>query len=273
MSTLYLIATPIGNLADITQRALSILAAVDLIAVEDTRHSAKLLQHYGITTKKQSLHTHNEAQQSGALVAKLQQGDSIALISDAGTPLISDPGYQLVRLAQEQGVKIVPVPGPCAAIAALSVSGLPADRFVFEGFLPTKQQARCNKLSEFQQESRTMIFYEAPHRIIAMVEDVGTVFGVQREMTIARELTKKFETIHRTSAGAMLAWLKADADQQKGEFVVLVHGAASENQDLDEARRVLALLLPEVSVKQAASLAAQITGVSKNKCYEIAINS
>lgn len=268
---LYLISTPIGNLGDISQRALTILSEVDLIAVEDTRHSARLLNHYQISTKKMALHAHNEAKQSKMIVEKLLSGASIALISDAGTPLISDPGFALVRMAQENNIKVSPVPGACAAIAALSASGMPADRFVFEGFLPAKTIARQHRLQAFVNETRTVIFYEAPHRIIAMLEDVKKVFGDEREVAIARELTKQFETIHRDQVAPLIEWMQKNKEQQKGEFVVLLHGAGKTGFDEVEARRVLELLLPHMSVKQAAKIAAEITGFSKNKLYELAI--
>ena len=222
---LYVVATPIGNLGDITYRGIEVLSQVDYIVVEDSRHSAKLLQHYNIRAPTHILHDHNERENSTLLVQKLRQGCHLALISDAGTPLISDPGYWLVNLAIQQGITVVPIPGPCAAIGALSVSGLPTDRFRFEGFLPVKQQARRQKLQALQKETATLVFYEAPHRILDALADMSNILGSKREAVIARELTKTFETLLRSSLGELLDQLTQDENQQKGEFVVLVHGA------------------------------------------------
>jgi 16S rRNA (cytidine1402-2'-O)-methyltransferase len=270
--TLYIVATPIGNLGDITYRAVEILQQVDLIVVEDTRHSAKLFQHYNITAPKYALHDHNEKENSIKLVEKLQQGLNLALISDAGTPLISDPGYWLVNLAIQNSVHVVPIPGPSAAICALSVSGLPSDRFCFEGFLPAKSPARQGRLQQLVLESRTLIFYEAPHRILDTLRDMVLIFGPERSGVITRELTKTFETILRAPLAELLVRVESDVNQQKGEFVLMVHGAketalASEQ----EQDHLLGILLDEMSVKSAANLASKITGVKKNQLYERAL--
>lgn len=271
---LYIVATPIGNLADISQRALTTLQDVDLIAAEDTRHSATLLGHYGITNSTISLHEHNEQQQIGKLLQYLSQGKNIALISDAGTPLISDPGMPLVREVQNAGYRVIPIPGAVAFVAALSVSGLPTDRFVFEGFLPNKTQARQAHLESVQDETRTLIFYEAPHRLLATLQDMVTVFGDEREVVLAREITKHFETIRRAPVAELQAWVESDANQQKGECVLLVHGAAKKSAEIDaEALRILKLMLTELPVKQAASLTAQISGLKKNALYQYALKN
>ncbi|WP_455207547.1 16S rRNA (cytidine(1402)-2'-O)-methyltransferase [Kaarinaea lacus] len=270
--TLYVVATPIGNLGDITYRAVEILRQMDLIVVEDSRHSAKLFQHYNITSPKYVLHDHNEKENSIKLVEKLQLGLNLALISDAGTPLISDPGYWLVKLAIQNLIQVVPVPGPSASICALSVSGLPSDRFCFEGFLPAKAQARQTRLQQLVVECRTLIFYEAPHRILDTLRDMVMVFGAHRQAVITRELTKTFETILRAPLVDLLAAVEGDANQQKGEFVVLIHGAAeTESVSQEEQDHLLVLLLEELPVKTVASLASKITGVKKNRLYERAL--
>lgn len=271
-STLYIVATPIGNLADMSARAIEILKSVDIIAAEDTRHSRYLLDHFAINTPCLSLHNFNEQQRSSQLLAQLQQGKSIALISDAGTPLISDPGYHLVKSARECGIKIIPIPGPCAAITALSAAGLPTDRFVFEGFLPAKKSARLHALEQVKEETRTLIFYEAPHRIIELLETMITVLGSEREVVIARELTKLFETIKAGTLAEILTWIKADNNQQKGEFVVLVKGTAEKKPDTEkQLLNILNVLLSELPMSQAVTLAAKITGEKKNKIYELAL--
>lgn len=270
---LYVVATPLGNLADISARALEVLRSVDLIAAEDTRHSARLLRHYTIGTPLTSLHDHNERDKSASLITRLQNGESIALISDAGTPLVSDPGYHLVAAAQAADVVVSPVPGPCAAIAALSVSGLPSDAFVFEGFPPVKTQARRQWLAARRAEPRTLVFYESPHRIVVSLADMAAELGEARRAVIARELTKKFETVHGAPLGDLVRWVEADADQQKGEFVVLVEGAqVAERSEIEgEGERVLRVLLEELSVKQASSLAARLTGAKKSALYQRAL--
>jgi 16S rRNA (cytidine1402-2'-O)-methyltransferase len=270
---LYVVATPIGNLADMTQRAVEVLKSVDRIAAEDTRRTGRLLQHYSIQTPMLALHEHNERELAPELVRQIQEGQILALVSDAGTPLISDPGYRLVRLAREAGVPIVPVPGPSALITALSVSGLPTDHFVFEGFLPTKQLARKARLEALRSEPRTLIFYEASHRILDCLKDMLVAFGVERHAVLARELTKQFETIRDGTLQALLRWVSDDPNQQKGEFVILVEGEqAAEAHAVDaEAERVLNVLLEELPIKTAAKLAARITGVNKRALYERAL--
>lgn len=270
---LYIVATPIGNLSDISERAVQILKQVDLIAVEDTRHSGKLLQHIGVSTPMQALHEHNESKKVEHMLELLCTGKSIALISDAGTPLISDPGYQLVKAAMEAGIKVSPVPGASALIAALSASGLPSDAFVFEGFLPNKSAARLKKLETLSDESRTLIFYEAPHRIIDCMADMQQVFGAARLAVVARELTKTFETIKKDNLENLLSWIKADSNQQRGEFVLLIQGQEKDKTVVNvEAEFVLDTLMQELPLKQASQLAAKLTGVKKNTLYELGLS-
>ncbi|WP_339414158.1 16S rRNA (cytidine(1402)-2'-O)-methyltransferase [Pseudomonas sp. EA_35y_Pfl2_R5] len=274
MGSLYVVATPIGNLDDITARALTILRSVALIAAEDTRHSARLMQHFGIGTPLAACHEHNERDQGGRFLSRLLAGDDVALISDAGTPLISDPGYHLVRQARAAGIAVVPVPGACALIAALSAAGLPSDRFIFEGFLPAKTAGRRARLEQVKEESRTLIFYEAPHRILECLQDMQAVFGGERPALLARELTKTFETLKGMPLSELAAWVAADSNQQRGECVVLVAGwQAPEGEEAvsSEAMRVLNLLLAEMPLKRAAALAAEITGVRKNLLYQVAL--
>ena len=270
--SLYIVATPIGNLGDFSARAIETLQNVDYIAVEDTRHSRKLLTHFAIQTPLLSLHAHNEATGSKLLLSYLQKGLSIALISDAGTPLISDPGYRLVMLVREQGIPVISIPGPCALITALSAAGLACDKFIFEGFLPSKSVSRQKKLNDLLYETRTLIFYEAPHRILELVNDMLAVFGPKRYVVLARELTKTFETIHGDSLELLKIWLNSDKNQQKGEFVVLVKGAKDHHPHSDiEAQRILQILLGELPIKQATALAAKITHEKKNKLYALAL--
>ena len=272
--TLYVVATPIGNLDDISARALRVLREVALIAAEDTRHSIRLLQHFGIETPLAACHEHNERDQGGRFLARLQAGDDVALISDAGTPLISDPGFHLVRQARAAGVSVVPVPGACALVAALSAAGLPSDRFIFEGFLPAKANARRGRLEQIKEEPRTLIFYEAPHRLLESLEDMREVFGGDRPAVLARELTKTFETLKGAPLNELCGWVAADSNQQRGECVVLVGGwQAPEGEGAlsAEALRVLDLLLGELPLKRAAALAAEITGVRKNLLYQAAL--
>ncbi|WP_296277569.1 16S rRNA (cytidine(1402)-2'-O)-methyltransferase [Pseudomonas sp. UBA7530] len=272
--SLYVVATPIGNLDDISARALRILREVALIAAEDTRHSARLLQHFGIATPLAACHEHNERDQGGRFLARLQAGEDVALISDAGTPLISDPGYHLVRQARAAGFAVVPVPGACALIAALSAAGLPSDRFIFEGFLPAKAAGRRARLEQVREEPRTLIFYEAPHRILECLQDMRDVFGAERLALLARELTKTFETLQGLPLAELCEWVGADSNQQRGECVVLVAGwQAPEGEEAvsAEALRVLDLLMAEMPLKRAAALAAQITGVRKNLLYQVAL--
>ncbi len=267
---LFVVATPIGNLDDLTPRARATLAQADLIAAEDTRHSAALLRHHGIATRCVALHEHNEREASAELVRQMRAGKNIALISDAGTPLVSDPGYRLVRAAREAGVAVSPIPGACAAIAALSAAGLPSDRFVFEGFLPAKSAARRARLQSLRGESRTLIFYESSHRIVEALADLADEFGGRREAVVARELTKQFETVLDGSLGELAARVAADADQQRGEFVVLVKGADEDDAAaaLAEGRRVYAILSRELPPSRAAKLAAEITGASRKALYD-----
>ncbi|NMZ68626.1 16S rRNA (cytidine(1402)-2'-O)-methyltransferase [Pseudomonas peli] len=274
LGSLYVVATPIGNLDDISTRALTILRSVALIAAEDTRHSARLMQHFGIGTPLVACHEHNERDQGGRFLARLLAGDDVALISDAGTPLISDPGYHLVRQARAAGIAVVPVPGACALIAALSAAGLPSDRFIFEGFLPAKAAGRRARLEQVKEEPRTLIFYEAPHRILECLQDMQSVFGDERLALLARELTKTFETLKGMPLAELAAWVAADSNQQRGECVVLVAGWQAPEGDeavSAEAMRVLNLLLAEMPLKRAAALAAEITGVRKNLLYQVAL--
>ncbi len=271
---LYVVATPIGNLGDLSPRAIEVLRQVDHIAAEDTRHSGRLLQHFAIETPTLALHEHNERQISEKIIAGLRQGKRMALISDAGTPLVSDPGFFLVRAAIEAGIRVIPLPGPCALTAALSVAGLPPDRFHFEGFLPSKAGARESRLRHLEAETATLVFYEAPHRILDTLAAMGEVFGGSRQVVIARELTKTFETLLRGTLSQVLQQVHADANQRKGEMVILVHGAAppDPHRISPEAERILDILLEDLPVRQAASLAARITGVKKNRLYERALD-
>ncbi|MDY4376837.1 16S rRNA (cytidine(1402)-2'-O)-methyltransferase [Pectobacterium brasiliense] len=267
-STLYIVPTPIGNLGDITQRALAVLASVDLIAAEDTRHTGLLLQHFAINARLFALHDHNEQQKADVLLAKLQSGQSIALVSDAGTPLINDPGYHLVRRCREAGVRVVPLPGACAAITALSASGLASDRFCYEGFLPAKTKGRKDKLRELGEETRTLIFYESTHRLLDSLQDISEVLGAERYVVLAREITKTWESIHGAPVGELLAWVKEDENRRKGEMVLIVEGHQLDDSALSaEALRTLMLLRTELPLKKAAALAAEIHGVKKNALY------
>ncbi len=270
--TLFLVATPIGNLSDITLRALETLKQVDLIAAEDTRHSSRLLQHFCIKTPLTSLHDYNEIKSSQFICNQLQQGKNIALISDAGTPLISDPGYHLVKTVRENNFQVVPIPGACAAIAALSAAGLPTDKFVFEGFLPAKPNQQLQHLSELITETRTLIFYESPHRLLQTINNMLAVFGPNRYAVIAKELTKIFETIYGNTLIEVQNWLLTDPQHQRGEFVVLVKGAEKAITINPEILRILKLIEKDLPSKQAATLAAQITGANKNQLYRLLIN-
>ncbi|HEX6612752.1 MAG TPA: 16S rRNA (cytidine(1402)-2'-O)-methyltransferase [Rhodanobacteraceae bacterium] len=267
--TLWVVATPIGNLEDFSPRAQRVLREVALIAAEDTRHSKPLLAHFGIGTPLAALHEHNEREAIVPLLAKLEAGEDVALISDAGTPLISDPGYRLVRAAREAGHRVSAVPGACAAIAALSVSGLPSDRFVFEGFLPAKAAARRTRLRELAHEPRTLVFYESAHRIRECCGDMREAFGATREARLLREITKLYETAIGDTLEAICARLAEDGNQQRGEFVLVVTGAGEETDDkLAEGKRVYALLRGELPPAQAAKLAATISGAPRRKLYE-----
>ncbi len=272
LATLYIVATPIGNLSDISQRAIDTLQEVDVIAAEDTRHSGTLLQHYSIATPMISLHEHNEQQRSETLLTKLQQGESIALISDAGTPLISDPGYRLVSLVREHDIRVVPIPGSCALITALSASGLPSDRFSFEGFLPSKQGARQQTLATLENDSRTMIFYESPRRLQVCLTDMVAAFGDDRLVCLARELTKLHETITTKPLAELLEWVSNDSNQQRGECVLLVEGVKEQKASSEiEINHMLAILLKELPVKKAAAITASLLDVSKNTAYDMAL--
>ena len=269
---LFVVATPIGNLADLSARAREILSGVDLIAAEDTRHSAALLAQFGITTRTLALHEHNEREKSAELVQRLREGAQIALISDAGTPLVSDPGFRLVRAAREAGIAVSPVPGACASIAALSAAGLPSDRFVFEGFLPAKSAARRAHLQTLVGEARTLIFYESCHRIEECLRDCAGVFGGERHAVLARELTKLYETILDGTLAQLSARVASDADQRRGEFVLLVAGAdaGEDAEKLVEGRRVFEILRRELPPSRAAKLAAEISGAPRKALYDSA---
>jgi 16S rRNA (cytidine1402-2'-O)-methyltransferase len=266
---LWVIATPIGNLDDLSPRAAEVLRTVDIVAAEDTRHSAPLLARVGSAARMLALHEHNEREQAARIVDVILAGRDVALIADAGTPLISDPGFRVVRAVREAGANVSPVPGPCAAIAALSVAGLPSDRFVFEGFLPAKSAARRERMRALVAEPRTLIFYESSHRIVESLADAIAVFEATREAVLARELTKLYETVIAAPLGDIAARVAADANQQRGEFVLLIAGAADADADatLAEGRRVFALLRDELAPAKAAKLAAAITGAPRKALY------
>ncbi|TQV65278.1 MAG: 16S rRNA (cytidine(1402)-2'-O)-methyltransferase [Halothiobacillaceae bacterium] len=270
--TLYVVATPIGNLGDWSPRAREVLAGVDLVAAEDTRHSRPLLHHFGIGTPMTAVHAHNESARVDDLIERLTGGQSIALISDAGTPLVSDPGFPLVRAALRAGVRVSPIPGPSAAMAALSVGGLPSDRFVFEGFLPARSSARKRRLQDLVDETRTLIFFEAPHRVLESLRDMTEVMGAGRAATLAREITKTFETIRMDTLGALAEWVASDTDQQRGECVILIQGAEPRSEEGAAGIRqdvlLKTLLQHGVSVKSAASIAADLLGGSKKTYYQ-----
>ena len=272
VSSLYIVATPIGNLSDMSGRAIEVLKEVAVIAAEDTRHSSHLLQHFSIKTPMISVHEHNEQRCCEIILVRLQQGESVALISDAGTPLISDPGYRLVSFVREHGIDVVPVPGSCALIAALSVSGLPSDRFLFEGFLSAKQGACRRALKNLANESRTIIFYESPRRLQATLANMCDILGEQRHACIARELTKLHEMITTKSLADLLSWVSSEQYQQRGECVVLVEGVKQQlNANDAEVNRILGLLLEELPVKKSSAITASLLKVSKNKAYDMAL--
>lgn len=265
---LYIVATPIGNLDDITLRALKVLGSADIVAAEDTRRSRVLLSHHGIERSLMALHEHNEESQALKLVKRLQEGASVALISDAGTPLVSDPGYRLVSAAAEQGLEVVAIPGPSAVTAALSVSGLSTDRFVFEGFLPARAAARQKRLAGLQNESRTLVFFESSHRIAASLADLEQIFGADRDAAVCRELTKQFETVLRGTLGAIRQQVEEDANQRKGEFVIVVAGRAEEADDqLARAVELAGALKEHLGASQAARVAARIHGAPRRDVY------
>ena len=271
--TLYVVATPIGNLRDITLRALDVLAKVDVIAAEDTRNTSNLLRHFSLSGQLFALHEHNERSASEKLISMLLAGKSVALVSDAGTPAVSDPGAILVQMVRQAGIMVVPIPGANAAVSAISAAGISDPHFFFYGFLPHKGSGRRRELELIKELACTLVFYESPHRILESVEDLQTVLGGARQITFARELTKVFETIYSCELSEALAWLNADPNQQRGEFVLLVSGAASVESAAisEEARRVLQLLLAELPLKQAAKLAAEISGAKKNDLYALAL--
>ncbi|NQD39054.1 16S rRNA (cytidine(1402)-2'-O)-methyltransferase [Permianibacter sp. IMCC34836] len=270
---LYVVATPIGNLADWSARAVSVLRAAHTVYAEDTRHSQTLLNHHDIRTPLRSLHEHNEQQRVSELVELLQQGHDLALISDAGTPLISDPGFKLVRALRAQGCRVSPLPGPCALIAALSCAGLPTDRFSFEGFLPAKAGARRERLQALVADPRTLVFYEAPHRILETLQDCADILGAERDAVLARELTKTFETFLDGTLTELAARVAADDNQQRGEIVLMISGAtvSDESADAGEAERVLQLLLPELALSRAVAIAEQLTGLPHKLLYKKAL--
>ena len=271
---LYIVATPIGNLQDITLRALDTFAQVDLIAAEDTRHSGLLLSHYGIKKPFFALHDHNEQEKAHILVEKLKQGSHIALISDAGTPLISDPGFHLVRQCREAGIRVVPLPGACAAITALCASGIASDRFCFEGFLPAKSKARKDKLENIVEEDRTLIFYESTHRILDTLEDMQSVLGEERYIVLAREITKTWETITGNMIKNLREWLLEDPNRTKGEMVLIVEGKPkSDNNDeiSPQAVKALELIAEELPLKKAAAIVAELYGYKKNALYQFGL--
>ena len=268
-----MVATPIGNLQDITLRALEVLKSVDAIAAEDTRHTAHLLTHFAIQKKLIAVHEHNEHKSAEQLLARLQAGESIALVTDAGTPGISDPGAIVVDILRNAGMTVVPIPGASAVIAALSAAGIAAPGFTFYGFLPASGAQRRRVLEDLKTQTTTLVFYEAPHRVVESVVDMAAILGAERRLTVARELTKTFETFHRCALGEAETWLQSDPNQQRGEFVLIVE--APQNKDDDsadkEAERVLQLLLAELPLKQAVKLATEITGAKKNALYERAL--
>ncbi len=270
---LYVVATPIGNLADMVPRAVETLQSVDLIACEDTRYSSRLLEHFRIETPTTAYHDHSDDRRVQKLIERLQAGQNLALISDAGTPLVSDPGFKLVRAVRDAGFKMVPIPGACAFVAALSVAGLPSDKFTFEGFLPPKRGARQAALADIANDTRTLVFYEAPHRILDTLQDVVEVMGSEREVVMAREITKTFETLLSGTAEELLEIVAGDSNQRRGEIVLLLRGADKKPAStLDaEAERTMTILMAELPLKQASTLAAQITGLKKKVLYQWAL--
>lgn len=271
--TLYVVATPIGNLGDITLRAIETLKNVDAIAAEDTRHSSGLLSHFGISNKLIAVHEHNELQSAEKLVGALKNGENIALVTDAGTPAVSDPGAIVVKIAREAGIKVVPIPGASAVIAALSASGIQQNGFYFHGFLPASGASRRKVLESLKALAVTLVLYEAPHRIVECLEDIANELGKNRQITFARELTKTFETIHTCLAGQASAWLQADVNQQRGEFVLLIEAAPLvDTQEIsEEAQRILKCLLADLPLKHAVALATEITHLKKNDLYEFVL--
>ncbi len=274
VGSLFIVPTPIGNLNDITQRAIDTLKQVALVAAEDTRHTRQLLHALGIEARLLSMHSHNEAQRATQLLEKLQQGLDIALVSDAGTPLISDPGYPLVNRCREAGIRVVPLPGPCAAVTALSGAGLPTDRFAFEGFLPAKPTQRVNALQLLKQEPRTLVFYESPRRVRDTLLSMIEVFGAERQATLAKELTKRFETYIHGPLPRLLGWLDEAEEHSKGEFVLMVAGAEAQadEQMPEQALQLMALLADALPVKQAATITAEVFGLKKKALYQYGLS-
>lgn len=273
IGTLYIVATPIGNLADISERALQTLANVDLIAAEDTRHTGKLLSHFGIKTRTFALHDHNEKQKAQQLLDWLNEGKNIALVSDAGTPLISDPGYAVVNLCRNEGATVTPVPGACAAISALCCSGLPTDRFQFIGFSPAKSQARQQFFIDAYESGITSIMYESTHRIMASLEDLSTALGAEQHVVFAKELTKTYETFFSGTVTELITFLTNEPERQRGELVLMLPGKPAQQDDIpDEAKRMLALLEPEMPLKKACGIVADYFGLKKNALYKSVID-
>ena len=272
--TLYIVATPIGNLEDLGRRAQRILSEVDLILAEDTRHSRKLLSSFNIRTALQAFHENNEERMTAQVISRLAGGCDIALVADAGTPLISDPGFKLVRQAHEDNIPVCPVPGPAALTAALSAAGIAPGRFLFEGFAPGKAEARYKYLQKLADASRTMVFYEAPHRIMAFLDDASSIFGAHRKATVARELTKKFETIRHGTLGGLIEWMNDDPDRCRGEFVVVIAGAGAEASKTgrSELTATLKVLLKSLTLKQSVQITAELTGGSRNEIYGLAVS-
>ncbi|MEQ1630314.1 MAG: 16S rRNA (cytidine(1402)-2'-O)-methyltransferase [Gallionella sp.] len=269
---LYVVATPIGNLRDITLRAMEVLSNADVVAAEDTRNTAHLLSHHAIRAKQLvAVHQHNERGAAEKMVAQIQGGASIAFVSDAGTPAVSDPGALLVQAVLAAGLRVIPIPGASAAVAALSASGLNDAHFLFYGFLPNKSAARRTALQTLQDHPYTLVFYEAPHRIVECVNDLCAVLGGERQIVLAREITKLFETIHSCRLSEAAAWLQSDSNQQRGEFVVLVSAAQAQTGIPNEAQRTLSVLLAELPLKQAVQLAVQITGIGRKELYQLAL--
>ena len=267
--TLYIVATPIGNLEDLGPRAQRILSEVDLVLAEDTRHSRKLLSSFNIRTALQAFHENNEDRMTAQVISRLAGGCDIALVADAGTPLISDPGFKLVRQAHEENITVCPVPGPAALITALSAAGIAPGRFLFEGFAPARAEARRKHLQALADAERTMVFYEAPHRIKAFLADASSVLGADRKATIARELTKKFETIRHGTLGGLIEWMNDDPDRCRGEFVVVIAGAGKTGKS--ELTAILEILLKSLTLKQSVRIAAELTGGSRNEIYDLAV--
>ena len=270
--SLYIVATPIGNLDDFSRRAEQILRDVDYIAAEDTRHSRRLLNHFGIEAKLFSIHDHNEKDKADYVASLLDEGKSVALVSDAGTPLISDPGYHVVHALRNRGHKVVPIPGACAVISALCASGLPTDQFFFAGFVPAKSKARCDLFESWKAQAGTVVFYESTHRVYDSISDVLKVYGDDAQLVLAREVTKTFETFLSGTATEVLAMFDADSNQLRGEFVVMLSFTEENGDETElEARRILGILLEDLPVKQAAAMAAKLTGEKKNYLYKIAL--